>query len=954
MWLQKTLTATPTLIYYPAFAILCLFPINTCAASAQTISPVVLDGQSNKSIHTLLAQNADENTSVSGKAIAGSPALKSTPSAAGYSTAQSINKASIHGKVFDFLTNDPLPNVRLVLSKAQQEHQRFLTESKSDGSYSFNNVEPGDYTLTLAATDKLSETKPVKLAAGENEELNFKMEDLEGTDLLRITGKRTLIHPENIGSETYLDKTIVSQYKTGNDLKELIDSTPGVIYDTYGNIITRGEHNSVNYMLDGVVLPEAAGVLQQSQFVTPRSLQSMKVDIGGYQAEDGGGPLGAVIHMKSLPITPQPYFTFGQQTGYPMAGNLWYSGSTAFSQDPNNPLYKLRIESSGAFNGTSMGEAPPVKDYTHNNRWNINSLTKLEYLLTERDTVNLTLGINHSFLQVPTSRLSAEAGVSAHQHDAQDYLILNYKHKFKRFFDEGNLHIVNSFYYENYHSRNVFDPDPVINGGQPLQSIAPNALRFDYAFSAQGDINKVVLHTHHLKAGFLDEIRPTYTNFYGSYYNNDPTAGIPVGALISPFTGNPVGPGNPQFTKAMGGMHSFRFLQSAYFQDSWRPDKGFLKRLTVDSGVRFDYYHGVFGNTLPVLAALETIPGAIPINPQPYMTQRVNDAQASGRFGGSFVLTKNTVIRGSFSNLFMPPPVDIFSTPPSIVGGPIVGNYNGFVDAIYNGTVRPMRATRGKLTDVSLERQLGPRFVARTNLFYKTLENYGDSGVIGNSTLYNRQSVDKQEAYGVETRMDLKKSKDGYGFYGFLSNTVVVAYLRGSKQVVGGIYDIQTTPVESVYPDHDRRIQLVSALGYQSRKNWWIFGDFQFLSGLQNELPIGVVVGDTYYGYHASRTPVLGMFDLNFGFKIPQKIRRRIKFAPNSIDMRIQNLTNLREATNLGSPFQGTRYLLPFRFLIGCEWGLGKDPLAKTQVATRPNSNQMANTNAPSPTTPTI
>ncbi len=48
-----------------------------------------------------------------------------------------------------------------------------------------------------------------------------------------------------------------------------------------------------------VVLPEAAGVLQQSQPATPRSLQSMQVDIGGYEAHDGGGPLGAVVRMKS-------------------------------------------------------------------------------------------------------------------------------------------------------------------------------------------------------------------------------------------------------------------------------------------------------------------------------------------------------------------------------------------------------------------------------------------------------------------------------------------------------------------------------------------------------------------------------------------------------------------------------------------------------------------------------
>jgi hypothetical protein len=845
-------------------------------------------------------------------------------------TAQSITLAQVHGKVLDSSSNQPIRDARAVLSKVGEEHKRYQTDSKIDGDFIFSNIEPGNYNLTISADGKLAQSSELKLAAGPTQSVVFKLEDLEGADVLRITGKRTLTHPENIGSETRLDQTFINHYREGNDLRDLITSTPGVMPDTYGNIITRGEHNSINYVLDDVVLPEAAGVLQQSQFVSPRSLQGMNVDIGGYEAQDGGGPLGAVVHMKSLPILAKPFFEAGQQLGYPMAGNFYYSGSTAFSQNPDSPLYRLRVESSGAINGTSMGNAPPVKDYTHNARSSINSLTKLTYLLGERDTLNMTLGINHSFLEVPTSRSSYAAGVRQKQYDAMDYLIFNYKHKFDRFFDEANLHIINAFYWENFHSRQqAFDPTPVINGGQPLQSIQPQALRFDYIFGAQGDITKTLLKTHHLKLGFLSEYRPIYTDFSGTYYNNDPTNGIPVGSVISPFTGTV---GGPQFTKALGRFHGSRFLQSAYFQDSWRPQTGILRRLTVDAGVRADVYHGVFGNTMPVADVIASIPGATPFNLQPFQAQRVTDAQASGRYGGSIVLTKTSVLRGSYSDLFMPPSVDIFSTPPSVSGGLINGFFGGLVENTYNGTVRPMRATRGHLIDASWEQQVGPRFVTRTNLFYKTLENYGDSGVIGNTTLYNRQSVDKQEAYGVENRIDLKPSKEGYGWNGFMSNTIQVAYLRGSKQVVGGIYNIQTPqPIEAKFPDHDRRISFDAGIGYKTRFNWWTLAEFQLLSGLQNELPVPP------FDPHAKRTPVLATFNLSTGIRVPERLKRTYSFLPDAFDLRIQNMLNNREATNLGSPFQGTRFLLPFRFLIGCNWTLGHKPAYQSQVSTKPH-----------------
>src|SRR5262249_23582372 len=153
----------------------------------------------------------------------------------------------------------------------------------------------------------------------------------------------------------------------------------------------------------------------------------------------------------------------------------------------------------------------------------------------------------------------------------------------------------------------------------------------------QGDISKTLLNTHHLKAGFLSEVRPVRTNFSALYFNNDPNnPAVPFGAIISPFT---MKPGGPFFTNGLGKYRGFRYLQSAFFQDSWRPQKGILKRLTLDAGVRVDVYHGVFGNTQRVANTILGIAGAPPFIPQPFDTERVTNAQASGGYGASLVVT---------------------------------------------------------------------------------------------------------------------------------------------------------------------------------------------------------------------------------------------------------------------------------------------------------------------------
>jgi len=849
---------------------------------------------------------------------------------------QSLKLSSVTGQVLSAEGNRPVTSAQLVLTEDGADHKRFETESDSNGFFHFNNIEPGDWHITTSAREMLSHTVGVKLVAGEVKDLSLALDDLEPVDVLRVTGKRSLIHPEKIGSETNLDHRFIQEYKSGNDLKQLLESTPGVMNDSYGNIITRGEHNAVNYVVDGVVIPEAAGVLQQTQPVSPRSLQSAQIDIGGYEAQDGGGPLGAVAHLKTLPILSKPNFTIGQQIGGPLAGSIFYNTSGALSQNPTSKLNRLRFESSGSFRGSTIRIAPPNKTFANNRGADINVLARLEYLCTARDNLKLTVAINESFLGAPTSQLSRQFGVKQFQQDRQDYFTLSYKHKFEKFFDEFNLHLLNGFYSETFRSTNVFDPNPDFNSGQPLVSVAAHAKRFNYIFSAQGDLTKTAFKTHHLKAGFLSELRPVKTSFRATYYNADYVASaqaqndaqsqinqlqaagdllgaaavnanpFPYGAPISPFTGQVDG---PQMQGNVGNYKGFRYLQSVFLQDRWKPEKGFGKRLTIDTGVRLDVQHSVYGNALALAQTLAQAPGAVPFSFKPYEKQAITSAQASGRYGAAFVVNKNTVVRASYSDIFTPTPVDYLLTPILVT--------NDIRNGIYQGTPRPLQPTRGRLVDMSLETQLSPRLVTRTNLFYKKLRNFGDSGVIGNLPIYNRLTNNGQEAYGVETRVDLKPARDGYGFNGFVSSTVQVAYLRGTHGVSGGFYDYPSAPLPKY---HDRRFQGTAGWGFRGRSNWWVLADIQTLTGLQNG------IDSTIFGPHARRTPVLTMLGVSGGWQIPQRLHKKYPYLPAAIDVRVENALNQRMPANQGSPFQGTRYTLPCRVLAGCSWTVGKEP----------------------------
>ncbi len=820
---------------------------------------------------------------------------------------------------------------------------RLHTLTDSAGNFLFDKVPAGEWTLTVKAEGMFCRSKTITVAAGEPQPYALVMEPVESSDVLRITGKRTLIHPENISNTTNLDRTFLDEYKSGNSLRDNIISTPGMQMCPNSCPVPRGETNAVNYVLDGVVLPQASGVMAPGQFVTPRSLQSLSAYAGGYQAQDGGGPLGAVVLMKSRSIESKPVCEWGGQLGGPLAGTLDYYVSSALSQDPKSILNRIRFESSGAAVATRYGLPPPVRHFVRNSRLDINSLTSVEFQATERDTFRLTAGVNETFLQLPTSRQTLSFGLKQSQQVQQHYIIASYKHQFEKWLDEADLHCISAFYSERWNSTNAFDPTSLLYGGMNQWSVSPQAKRLNYVTSIQGNVSKTAFATHHLKAGVLTELRPVSTSISETCYNAAlPSSGSmgsmdssmssmsggmgsmgsgmgsmggsmstmilpPYGGRISPFTSATIG---PQIQGGIGKLHGFRYLQSAYFQDSWKPTTGILKRLTVAAGVRADVYYGLFGNTMNVADAIAIVPGTVPFQLQPFQTHTVCNAQASGRYGISYVLTKSTVLRAAYSDVFAPPPVDSFVRPFSVTGGTING--------IFNGSLRPLSAQRGRVIDTAVEQQIGPRFACRTNLYYKDLKNFFDMMPVDNTVIMQQVNVSGFKDYGIETRLDLKPSRDGTGWSGFVSNTIAVAKYTGSQRITGGMYDIGSSSYimpMGEYAPLDRRWVMQAGITHRTKSNFWINPIINAFTGTP----------DLRMVYpHPARTPAGAVISLNMGYDVPHKYCNQHWWMPSGVDVRILNISNQRVPITYNSMmYQNTRYMLPLQVLVEMNWHHG-------------------------------
>ena len=81
-------------------------------------------------------------------------------------------------------------------------------------------------------------------------------------------------------------------------LNSVILQTPGVAQDSFGQLHVRGEHNGLQYRLNGIILPEGISVFGQT--LDPRLAESVRLITGALPAEYGLRTAGIIdIQTKS-------------------------------------------------------------------------------------------------------------------------------------------------------------------------------------------------------------------------------------------------------------------------------------------------------------------------------------------------------------------------------------------------------------------------------------------------------------------------------------------------------------------------------------------------------------------------------------------------------------------------------------------------------------------------------
>jgi outer membrane receptor protein involved in Fe transport len=557
------------------------------------------------------------------------------------------------------------------------------------------------------------------------------------------------------GASTYTidDAAIAATPGADNTLlNQVVLQAPDVVQDSFGQFHVRGDHNDVQYRLNGIILPEGISVFGQS--LSPRLISSLQLITGALPAEYGLRTAGIIdMTTKSGVLQPggsislyggshetvEPSFDYGGSSG-----DLNYFVSGDFLRND------LGIESPD-------GSSNPVHDHTSQ----YHGFGYFEDILNSSNRLSLILGTSNDKFQIPDQSglqpglMLSVNGQSAYpsvdlnenQRESTSYAIVSWQHAQDALDWQSSV--------TSRYSTLSFTPDAV--GDLLYNGIAQWASKRDVALGWQTDASYKLNDAHTARAGL-----------YLQY--DDATSS--TNSLVLPTSGG-VQTGEVPETIPDNGSQA-QWIESLYLQDEWT----IVAPLTLNYGLRLDHYNAYSSGT-----------------------------QLSPRLNAVWQPIPGTTLHAGYSRYFTPPPFELIASETFAKFANTSAIPNGAVTA----DTRPV-AERESYYDVGAQQKLLDGLTLGIDSYYRRSQNLIDEGQFGAPIILTPFNYLKGKIEGIEfTGNYVRNSLSAYANLAFQSakgRDIESAQFNFTQPELAYIAD------NYIHLDHEQRVTASAGASY--------------------------------------------------------------------------------------------------------------------------------------------
>jgi outer membrane receptor for ferrienterochelin and colicins len=588
------------------------------------------------------------------------------------------------------------------------------------------------------------------------------------------------------GASTYVMNQAAIDAAPGGDnslLNQVVMQAPDVAQDSFGQYHVRGEHNGLQYRLNGIILPEGISVFGQA--LDPKLISSLTLITGALPAEYGLRTAGIIdLKTKSGVIDPggavslyggshgtfQPSFNYGGSEG-----NLNYFVSGDLLRND------LGIESPD-------GSSSPIHDHTTQ----YHGFAYLEYIVDEENRLSAVLSSSAGKFQIPNRAgqtpgiLNADgtplsvlgqdtypsAALNENQRELNHFAAASWQHS------QGAFDIQTSA--TARYSSLTFTPDPL--GDLLFDGIAQNAFRQNIAYALQSDAAYKLNGTHTLRGGI----------FVQSDRSKSMTSSDVIGL---DGNGNQL---NDMPLNIVDDGAKTEWIESLYLQDEWQ----LVPALTVNYGLRFDKFNAF-----------------------------ASGRQVSPRVNIVWQALDDTTVHAGYSRYLSPPPFEL-------VGGETVSKFVNTTAAAEVTQADTPQAEQANYYDIGVQQKLSSKLTLGLDSYYKQSHNLIDEGQFGAPIILTPFNYAQGKQYGAEFTANY--TQDPFTAYFNLAWQSARGKDIDSAQFNFSQDDLNYIATHFIHLDHEQQITASGGLSYLLMHTRFS-ADFLLGSGLRadEDLPGG-------------------------------------------------------------------------------------------------------------------
>jgi outer membrane receptor for ferrienterochelin and colicins len=485
----------------------------------------------------------------------------------------------------------------------------------------------------------------------------------------RLNEVRQGIQTQTGASVYTLDQAAINAVPGGDNtlLNQVILQAPEVAQDSFGQFHIRGEHNGLQYRINGLILPE--GISAFGQLLDPRLISSMSLITGALPAEYGLRTAGIIdITTRNGALQPGGSVSIYGGSHGTVQPSISYAGASG--------SYNYFVVGDYLRNGLGIESPDGRSNPLHDDTKQYHGFAYLENVLDADNRLALTAGVSSGAFQIPNqSGLQPSTGLNVYgqtafpsqnlnenQREITQFGILSLQHS------DGPLD-THTALTTRYSSLN-FQPDPI--GDLLYNGVAQQAYKRNIAFALQSDAAYKLNDAHTLRAGV--------------FVQNDRSTSLTTSLVVAAPVANPATP----FQIVDNNAKTER-IESLYLQDEYR----LLPTLTVNYGARFDNVDAF-----------------------------TSGKQLSPRLNLVWQALADTTVHGGYSRYFSPPPFEL-------VGSETVSKFAGTSNAPAVTQADTPKIERAHYVDLGVEQKLTHELTAAIDSYYKWSKDLIDEGQFG-------------------------------------------------------------------------------------------------------------------------------------------------------------------------------------------------------------------------------